>query len=452
MWVRKKSLRWLNELSPFQLIAVFYLFAVTISSILIALPVAHKPGVDLSFVDVLFTAVSAVSVTGLTTVPTAETFSTIGVFILALVLQFGGIGVMTLGTLIWLMLGKKIGLKERRLIMTDQNRNSFQGMVSMVKEIVLVVLLIELLGFLTLGTYFLQYYDPGEAYLQGFFGTISAMTNGGFDITGQSLIPFKDDYFVQFINMILIIAGAIGFPVLIEVKQYLFHNDQVQTIRFSLFAKLTSFTFFVLVVFGTIMIILLEFNHFFSDKAWHEVFFYALFQSVTTRSGGLSTMDINQFTEQTQLFMSSLMFIGASPSSVGGGIRTTTFALVVIFILTFARGGNRIRIFRREVHNEDLNRAVVVTMMALFTVFIAILALSISETFTLNEIIFEVTSAFGTVGLSLGITPGLTVFGKFVLMLLMFLGRIGILTFLFTFQVDKPTGKYHYPKERIIIG
>lgn len=452
MWVRRKGLRWLNDLTPFQLIAVYYLLAVTISSILIALPVAHQDGVKLDFIDILFTAVSAVSVTGLTTVPTAETFSTPGIFILAIVLQLGGIGVMTLGTLIWLVLGKKIGLKERRLIMTDQNQTSFQGMVRLVKEIVLVVLLIELIGFLVLGTYYLQYFDPGEAYLQGFFGTISAMTNGGFDITGQSLVLFKDDYFVQFINMILIIAGAIGFPVLIEVKQYLLQNQEEKTIRFSLFAKLTTLTFFVLVVFGTIMIVLLEFNHFFADKTWHEIFFYALFQSVTTRSGGLSTLDINQFTEQTQLFMSSLMFIGASPSSVGGGIRTTTFALVVIFVLTFARGGNNIRIFRREVHPEDLNKAVVVLIVALFVCLSAVITLTITEPFTLNELVFEVTSAFGTVGLSLGITPGMTTFGKCVLMLLMFLGRIGLLTFLFTFQKNDARGNYHYPRERIIIG
>ncbi|GEN52487.1 TrkH family potassium uptake protein [Halobacillus faecis] len=453
MWVRRKSLRWLNDLSPFQLIALYYMVAVTISSILIALPVAHRDGVNVEFIDVLFTAVSAVSVTGLTTLPTAETFSTTGYFILAIVLQFGGIGVMTLGTLIWLMLGKKIGLKERRLIMTDQNQTSFAGMVRLVKQIVLVVLMIELIGFLVLGTYFLQYYEPGEAYLQGFFGTISAMTNGGFDITGQSLIPFHDDYFVQFINIILIIAGAIGFPVLIEVKQYLMQNQEEKTIRFSLFAKLTTFTFFALVVLGTIMIIILESNHFFMDKSWHEIFFYALFQSVTTRSGGLSTMDINQFTEQTQLFMSSLMFIGASPSSVGGGIRTTTFALVVIFVLTFARGGNNIRLFRREVHPEDLNKAVVVTIVALFVCFSAVITLTITEPFTLNELVFEVCSAFGTVGLSLGITPGLSSFGKVVLMLLMFLGRIGLLTFLFSFKKhDKAQGKYHYPRERIIIG
>ncbi|CDQ19964.1 potassium uptake protein, TrkH family [Halobacillus karajensis] len=453
MWVRRKSLMWLNDLSPFQLIALYYMVAVTIASILIALPVAHRDGVDLAFIDVLFTAVSAVSVTGLTTVPTAETFSTTGYFIIAIVLQFGGIGIMTLGTMIWLMLGKKIGLKERRLIMTDQNQTTFQGMVRLVKQIILVVLMIEFIGFLVLGTYFLQYYEPGEAYLQGFFGTISAMTNGGFDITGESLIPFRDDYFVQFINIVLIIAGAIGFPVLIEVKQYLWQNQEEKTIRFSLFAKLTTITFFALVLFGTLMIIILENNHFFAGRSWHEILFYALFQSVTTRSGGLATLDINQFTEQTQLFMSSLMFIGASPSSVGGGIRTTTFALVVIFVLTFARGGQNIRIFRREIHPEDLNKAVVVTMVALFLCFIAVITLSIIEPFTLNEIVFEVCSAFGTVGLSMGITPGLSTFGKIILMLLMFLGRIGLLTFLFSFNKhDKARVNYHYPRERIIIG
>ncbi|MFD1017959.1 TrkH family potassium uptake protein [Thalassobacillus hwangdonensis] len=453
MWVRKRKLRWINGLSPFQLIALFYLFAVTIATILLALPVAHQPGVEFAFIDILFTAVSAVSVTGLTVVNISETFSTPGIFILAFVLQLGGIGVMTLGTALWLLLGKKIGLRERRLIMTDQNQNTYSGIVHMIKQIIIVVLIIEFIGFLTLGTYFLQYYPPGEAYLQGFFGSVSAMTNGGFDITGASLIPYKDDYFVQFINILLIISGAIGFPVLIEVKEYLTKQaPEAQAIRFSLFAKLTSFTFLALILVGMFVIILFEMNNFFADKSWHEVFFYAFFQSVTTRSGGLATMDINQFTEHTQLFMSSLMFIGASPSSVGGGIRTTTFALVVIFILTYARGKTRIRIFRREIHDDDLIKAVVVTIMAMLSCFTAVIIMMISDPFTLNEIIFEVTSAFGTVGLSLGITPDLSTVGKCVLMMLMFIGRIGILTFLFTFKSDKTSGKYHYPKERVIIG
>ncbi|WP_347860737.1 TrkH family potassium uptake protein [Salimicrobium sp. PL1-032A] len=450
MQAGKRKYHWIRSLSPFQLIALFYLIAVTIATILLSLPVAYEQGVKIPFIDTLFVAVSAVSVTGLTPVSISDTFSTTGYFLIALMLQFGGIGIMTIGTIIWIILGKKIGLKERQLIMTDQNQSNFQGIVRLVLQIVLLVLFIEFIGFMVLGTYFLQYYDPGEAYLQGFFGAVSAMTNGGFDITGSSLIPFQDDYFVQFINMMLIISGAIGFPVLIEVKQYLFESGE--RTRFSLFVKLTTITFLALVVFGFIMIILLEFNHFFAGRSWHEILFYALFQSVTTRSGGLSTMDVSQFTEQTQLFMSSLMFIGASPSSVGGGIRTTTFALVVIFILTFARGTTNIRIFRREVHHEDLNRAVVVTLMAVLTVFTSVLFVSVVEPFSLTEILFEVCSAFGTVGLSLGITSELTTFTKLLLMVLMFVGRIGILTFLFSFKKEKKKGNYHYPKERVIIG
>lgn len=453
MWIRHRSFRWMNNLSPVQIIVVFYASAVLLACILLGLPVAHKEGVSISLVDLIFTAVSAVSVTGLTVVPTADTFSATGVFLLAMVLQLGGIGIMTIGTFIWIVLGKKIGLKERRLIMTDQNMTSFQGMVRLIKQILYLVLLIEFIGFIILGTYYLQYFPTWqEAYYQGFFASVSATTNGGFDITGQSLIPFKDDYFVQFIHMVLIMLGAIGFPVLIEVREYLFSSiEERKFMRFSLFTKLTTITYFALVVIGALLIALLDFSQFFSNKSWHEIIFYSLFQSITTRSGGLSTMDVSQFTEQTQLIMSALMFIGASPSSVGGGIRTTSFALVIIFLLTFARGQQTIRIFRREVHEEDLIKAVVVSIMAVITCFTGVIILTVLEPFSLTEIIFEITSAFGTTGLSLGITPELTGVSKFVLIALMFIGRIGILSFLFTFKKEK-SGRYHYPTERIIIG
>lgn len=443
-----------NKLSPVQLILVFYFLAVVISTILLALPVAHKDGVDVPLIDVLFTAVSAMSVTGLSTISIVDTFSTTGIILLALILQLGGVGVMAIGTFIWLLLGKKIGLKERRLIMTDQNQTTFEGMVRLIKQILLVILTIEFIGFIILGTYFLQYFPTaGEAYLNGFFGSISATTNGGFDITGKSLIRFQDDYFVQFINMLLIIFGAIGYPVLVEVKQYLFSKTgNHQRFRFSLFTKVTTITFFALIVIGTIFIALFDFRHFFADKSWHEILFFSLFQSVTTRSGGLATMDVSQLTEQNHLFMSFLMFIGASPSSAGGGIRTTTFALVIIFLITFARGGNSIRLFRREVHEEDLLKAVTVTLMAIIFVYSSLLVLSIMEPFSLSALLFEVTSAFGTVGLSLGITSELTALSKIILMILMFIGRVGIITFLLMFKKNKKSGKYHYPKERIIIG
>src|SRR5690625_267285 len=281
----------------------------------------------------------------------------------------------------------------------------------------------------------------------------SDVCSSDLDITGQSLIPYKDDYFIQFMTMLLIVLGAIGFPVLIEVKGFLLkeHSGNRRR-RFTLFTKLTTTTFLILIIVGAVLIYLLDMNHYFADKSWHASLFYSLFQSVTTRSGGLSTMDVSQLTEPNHLFMSFLMFIGASPSSAGGGIRTTTFALVVIFIITYARGGQSIRIFKREIHEEDLLKAVTVTLMAIGLVFISGVLITIIEPFSVTEIFFDVTSAFGTVGLSLGITGQLTTFSKIILMFLMFIGRIGILTFLFTFQSNKNVGNYHYPKERIIIG
>lgn len=445
----------LNQLSPVQLLLLFYGIAVVFSTVLLSLPVAHKPDVNIPFIDIMFTAVSAISVTGLSTITIVDSFSTIGIVFLAIIMQLGAVGIMAIGTLIWLILGKRIGFKERSMIMTDQNQTHFDGMVRLIKGIIYVLLIIELIGFIILGTYYLQYFPTArEAYIQGFFGTISAISNGGFDITGQSLVLFKDDYFVQFIQILLIIFGAIGFPVLIELKEYLFRKRTERNLfHFSLFTKVTTVTFFALIVIGALGIYLLDMNAFFKELTWHESLFYTLFQSVTTRSGGLSTMDVSLLTETNQLFMSGLMFIGASPSSAGGGIRTTTFALAIIFVFTYIRGGNSVRIFNREVYNEDLIKAVSITLFAITLVIFSTLVLTALEPlFTLEEILFEVTSAFGTVGLSLGITSELSNISKILIMLLMFIGRIGIVTFLLIFKRKKKKAKYHYPKERIIIG
>ncbi|ARA85342.1 TrkH family potassium uptake protein [Bacillus paralicheniformis] len=441
----------LRVLSPVQLIALYYFLAVTVSVILLSLPVAHKNDVEWSFIDALFTAVSAVSVTGLTVVDTADTFSTAGIWILAFVLQFGGIGVMALGTFVWLIFGKRIGLKERRLIMTDQNQSNLSGLVKLMKHVLGLILLIELFGGLILGTYFLKYFDtPGEAFIHGFFTSISATTNAGFDITGSSLIPFQHDYFVQFIVIMLLILGAIGFPVLIEVKDFLLSKERKFT--FSLFTKLTSVTFFLLVIGGAIGIFATEAHFAFSGKSWHEVIFYSLFQSTTTRSGGLATIDISQFTHTTILFMCMLMFIGASPSSVGGGIRTTTFALNLLALYHFARGNKSVKIFKRELHQADLMKSLIVTLMAVILVFGSTLILTMTEKHSLLELLFEVCSAFGTTGLSMGITSDLSTIGKSVIILLMFIGRIGIVTLLYLFGRKEIEANYHYPKERIIIG
>ena len=442
-----------QKLTPAQMIVLYYLLAVTVSTLLIRLPIALKPGVELSWIDAFFTAASAVSVTGLTVINISETFSVTGNFILMFVLQFGGIGIMTLGTFMWLLFKKKIGLKERRLIMQDQNQVSLSGLVNLLKQVLILIIIIELIGAFILGIYLMNYFTSfPDAFLHGLFMSVSATTNGGFDITGRSLQPYAHDYFVQFINILLIILGAIGFPVLIEVKDFLFRKSNEFRFRFSLFTKLTTVTFFALVAFGTVMIIVLEYNHFFAGKSWHEGFFYAFFQSVSTRSGGLSTMDMSSFSEATILLMCGLMFIGASPSSVGGGIRTTTFAINILSVIQFARGYKTIKVFNREIHEEDIKKANVVTLIAVMITSVSVFLLTITESFSLIEILFEVCSAFGTTGLSMGITPELSSFGKCLIILLMFIGRVGIISFLFMLGGKEKREAFHYPKERVIIG
>jgi len=444
---------YLNKLNPAQIIVAYYLIAVAVAMVLLSLPIAIQPGAKWSFMDAMFTAASAVSVTGLSTVSIRDTFTVPGIFILMFVLQFGGIGVMALGTFFWLIIRKKIGLRERRLIMMDQNQTNMSGLVKLLKEILLIIVIIELAGALLLGVYFLKFYPTWqEAFLHGLFASISATTNGGFDITGASLIPYAHDYFVQTINILLITLGAIGFPVLVELKGFLLRRKKKIRYNFSLFAKITSITFLMLLIFGTVAIWVLEFNHFLSDKTVVESFFYSFFQSTTTRSGGLATMDVNDFTDPTLFLMSAMMFIGASPSSVGGGIRTTTFALNLLFLYHFASGRRSVKIFNRELHQDDIIKSLVVSIMAVFICFFAVIILMLTENQPLLAIIFEVASAFGTTGLSMGITPELSSIGKIIIIILMFIGRVGVISFLLLIGGRADKDSIHYPKERVIIG
>lgn len=442
----------IRRYTPAQLIVFYYFVAITISFILLSLPGVHREGVKVEAIDTLFTAVSAVSVTGLTTISLVDTYTEFGIWMIIIILQLGGIGIMSIGTFFWLLVRKKIGLRERQLIMVDHNQYNMSGAVSLIKEIVKIILLIELIGGLIFTLYLLK--DHGsfyDAFLQGLFMSVSATTNAGFDITGNSLMLYHHDYFVQFITMILIILGAIGFPVLIEVKSFL--SNKVPNFRFSLFTKITTVTFGILLAVGTFFILLFESFNSFKGMSWHEKFFTALFHSVSSRSGGLTTFDVTQFSEATEVFMSFLMFIGASPSSVGGGIRTTTFAIAILFMINFARGKDVIQVFNREVKLVDVFRSYAVIILAIFMVIIATILLLISEpNIPVTAIVFEITSAFGTCGMSLGITDDLSNFGKFVIMILMFVGRVGLISFLYTLGGRNNKTNISYPKERVIIG
>lgn len=444
-----------NNLSGVQIIVIVYFFAAIIGTLLFKMPIFHQNGISISFIDSLFTSVSAISVTGLTVVNTAETFNIAGKVLLMIFFQFGGVGIMTLGTFVWLIMGKKIGLKERQLIMIDQNRSDFAGLVKLIKKVFGMALIIEGIGGLILGTYFLKFYEHWyEAYFNGIFHAVSGFTNAGFDIFGDSLIRFGDDYFVQAVIIVLIIFGAIGFPVLLEVRNYLETKKNRRNFRFSLFTKLTVSTFFLLLVIGTIIIFLAENNSAFAGMPWHQKLFYSLFSSITARNAGLSTIDISIFNTYTLLIISTLMIIGASPSGAGGGIKTTTFAILILSVVAFARGKKSIKIFKRSVEIDDMIKSFVVFVVFVMVWVIGIILLNIFEdtNFTLMEIVFEVSSAFSTTGLSMGITEFLSSASKVTLIILMFIGRIGIASILILFAKNRNKVNINYPSEKVIIG
>lgn len=440
------------KFTPVQIIVFYYFLAIAFSYLLLNLPGVYQSGVKISYIDSLFTAVSAVSVTGLTTINISETYSSFGVVMIMIVLQVGGIGIMSIGTFFWLLIKKRIGMVERQLIMVDHNQYSLSGIVNLIRQIVQVIIIIELVGGLIFTVYIMRFYDTfSEALLNGLFMSVSATTNTGFDLTGQSLIPYFNDYFIQIITMILIILGAIGFPVLIEVKSFL--SKKQPHFRFSLFTKITTATFGILLVFGAIMIFILESMNSFKGMALHEKVFTSIFHSVSSRSSGLTTFDITQFSEATELVISGLMFIGASPSSVGGGIRTTTLAVAVLFLVNFARGQEVIHIFHRQIKLVDVFRSYAVILLAGLMVMAALIVLLITESnISVVPLLFEITSAFGTTGMSLGITSDLSTTGKSIIMGLMFIGRVGLISFLFTLGGRGKKPHYHYPKERVIVG
>lgn len=449
--VRPKGLNKKNiPITPVQLIVLSYLALALLGAILLSLPVSLKPGVSITFVDALFTATSAISVTGLSSVTIHQTYNGFGIAVLLVWLQLGGIGIMTLGTLMYVVLGRQINLRGRMLIKVDQNQTSLEGMVLLMLFIFKLALALELIAVLLLsGHFYLSYhYDWQTAFLMGLFHSISAFTNAGFDLFGNSLQGFPRDYFIHTVLAILLILGAIGFPVLLELRSWFLHKRT----RFSLFTKVTTLTFLGLFIVGVVVIWLGEAHTSLAGLPWHQKLSVALFQSASTRSAGLTSFDVTQFRTATLLFFCLLMFIGGSPSSCGGGIRTTTFAVVLMSIITFWRGREHVQVFGRELYPQDIHRAYSIFAVAIMIVFFATMAILEMESFEAIQVLFEVCSAFGTCGMSLGITSELGTPSKMILIVLMLIGRVGLLSLLLLPHRPGKKQKFHYVKERIIVG
>ncbi len=447
-----------NHFSSIQIIVFYYILMTVLSLVLFYMPIFREPDSHVSFVDMLFMAISTVSVTGLSTFDINSVFNDNGIILLEILFQVGGLGIMMISTAFVIFSKRRITLKQRQLIMTDMNQPRLSGIVRLIRITFAILIWFQLLfgTFFSSYFYYRGYFDRWrDAVFYGFYQAISAVTNSGFDVTGDSIKPFAHDYFFLILIMFLIFVGGIGFPVLMECREWLLYkrSNAKLPFRFSLFTKLAVLAFVILFVSGTVLIYLLEKDHLFQDSNMSVKWINSMFYSITTRNAGLQIHDLGDFQITTLIIFSLLMFIGCSPSSVGGGIRTTTVAIIGLYLYSFLKSEDNINIFGRRIDQDDVRKSVVVFMLSLGMCFFCIVFLSATEEQTLISIIIEVTSAFGTTGLSLGITGDLSVVGKITIATLMFIGRIGMLYTLMLF-VPKETRDlgYEYPSEKIIIG
>ena len=430
-------INFLKKQPPGRLIAMGFAFVILTGAVVLVLPVSVWPDAEVSFVDALFTSTSAVCVTGLIAIDVADHFTPFGQAVVAVLIQIGGLGVTSVGVGLILAAGKRVSIRGRLLAKEALNVDSFQGIVKLVRAVLFMTLFFDTLGALLSFIVFVQDYPLLHAMGISVFHSIAAFNNSGFDILGglRNLIPYQDNILLNLTTAGLIIFGGIGFLVILDVMK------QKRFKKLTLHSKVVITSSIVLIVVGTLLLKATE------DISWLGAFF----QSVSARTAGFSTYTIGEFTNAGLFVLCVLMFIGASPGSTGGGIKTSTFFVLVqaarsIFVK------RPLSSFRRNISPENLSKAYLVTILSLGVVCIATFLMCILEPdCTFIQLLFEVISAFGTVGLSTGITPGLSVAGKLVIILVMYTGRIGAFTLL-SMWIEHPEPNARYTQEAVTIG
>lgn len=427
----------LFKLTPARFITLGFASLILIGTLLLLLPIAHNEGVHVSFIDALFTSTSAVCVTGLIALDTKDTFTVFGRTVIAFLIQTGGLGITSIGVGFILFSGKKISMRERVLVKEALNYPTLKGVLKLVRSVLLLTLSIEFIGFILSLVVFSQDYPFLEAIGISAFHTIAAFNNSGFDVLGglTNLIPYQDNVLLNLTTAGLIILGGIGFVVIHDVlekrsfRKLMFHSKVVITMTLSL------------LFIGTVLLKMTE------DITWLGAFF----NSVSARTAGFSTFPLIEFSNAGLFVLVILMFIGASPGSTGGGIKTTTF-FVLLHGLYHAATNKEASAFKRKISKDNIHKSFVIFTLASLVVIIGMFILTLLEPNTdFLHLLLEVVSAFGTVGLSVGITPGLQDLSKFILVLIMFIGRLGPLTIV-SLWIYKSNNSISYSEENLSIG
>lgn len=415
------------------------------------LPIATAPGHRLSLMDALFEATSAVCVTGLVVTDTATTFTVFGEVVLMLLIQIGGLGFMTFGILVALLLGKRIGLSERLLVQSSLNQYTLSGMISLVKRLMLATLFIEGMGAILLMLAWWPEMGWGKAAYYGMFHAVSAFNNAGFDLMGNysSLTSYVGSVPINLVISALFIMGGLGFTVIVDmVKNRKPHH-------WSLHTKLVLISTLIINVIAAGLIFVSEYTNpaTLGPMELDDKVVAAYFHGTVPRTAGFNTLDLAQMNSESILLTMGLMFVGGSSGSTAGGIKITTFILLLLVVWTFLRQKEDITVLKRRIPHDLVFRALAISMMGVILVFISVILLEITEPeLPLMNLVFEAVSAFGTVGLSLGVTPELTGWGKVIIMLMMFIGRLGPLTVAFALSNPNRKSLYRYAEEKIMIG
>lgn len=440
------------KLNYTEIIVFGTLFLIVIGALLLTLPISSKEETFTPFVDSLFTAASAFCVTGLVIYDTFTHWSIFGQLVILTLIQIGGLGFMTIITMFSMFLRRRIGLKERRLLMESANALKIGGIVLLIKKILIRTFIFESAGALLLTIRFIPRMGFKEGLYNGIFHSISAFCNAGFDLMGKygqfsSLTTYVNDIVVNITIMSLIVIGGLGFVVWDDIAENLFNFS-----RYKLHTKIVLVTTAVLIFGGALIFYVIEGNHSMTGFSIREKILASLFQSVTPRTAGYNTINLKELSEGGSLLTMILMIIGGSPGSTAGGIKTTTFVTLLISAWSTAKQSSDVTIFKRNLEKDSLKKASAITVIYLTIALTAILLISAVQDFSLEEIMFEVFSAIGTVGLTKGITPNLNTFSKIIITLLMYCGKVGVLSIAAIIAEKKEPIHLSRPYEKIIIG
>ncbi|WP_181956632.1 TrkH family potassium uptake protein [Paenibacillus piri] len=435
------------KLTPSRVLAGGFALIIGIGTLLLMLPISVQAGIRLSFIDALFTATSATCVTGLTVVNTGMHFSIFGQIILLVLVQAGGVGFMTVATWFALALKKQVSLSDRLILSETLNQTTMEGIVRLIRKVLLYSITIEGVATILYTIRWAQEMPLGRALYFAVFHSVSIFNNAGFELVG-GFSPFVGDTFINLVSMLLILLGGIGFIVISDLLDY------PKTKRLSIHTKVVLATTAILTLISAVCIFVFEYTNMrtLGGEHWTTQILASLFQAITLRSAGINTVDIGSLREATQFLMIIMMFIGAAPGSTGGGIKLTTFAVLVGALFSMIRGKEQVVMFRHRLPEKDIYKAVTLTVISVFIVVGFTMLLSVIQRQDLLMILFEIASAFGTVGLSMGLTEDLTFSGKIIIIILMFVGRIGLLTLAFAVQPKQKKELFRYPEGKIIIG